>query len=101
MSDSAAPASAGRAWREDEKAVLLAVTGIARRHLGWEGELSRDQSLADSLGLDSVRFLTLVVELEDHFRICFGEDDEAGVATVGDLVDLVRRKCAESGADAR
>jgi acyl carrier protein len=65
---------------------------IARRHLQWEGNLTRDRPLIETLALDSLRLLTLVVAVEDRFRICLDEEDEANITTVGDLVDLIRRK---------
>jgi len=39
--------------------------------------------------------LTLATEVEDHFRICLDEDDEAAIVIVEDLVDVVERKLAE------
>jgi acyl carrier protein len=44
--------------------------------------------------LDSVRLLTLVAELENHFEVILEEGDEEGIATVGDLVAVLRRRIA-------
>jgi acyl carrier protein len=58
-------------------------------------------SLVEALDLDSLRLLTLVVEVEDRFRICLDEEDEAQIQTVGDLLDAIRRKRAGKAANAR
>ena len=85
--------------RDEE--LLDAISVIARRHLDWSGQLARGTRLVETLGLDSVRRLTLLIELEDYFRVCFDEHDEARLETTGDLVDLIRRKQRESTRDAR
>jgi hypothetical protein len=41
------------------------------------------------LQLDSIQQLTLVVELENHFEVCFDPGDESGIETVHDVMDLV------------
>ena len=42
--------------------------------------------------LDSLRLLTLVLEVENRFRICLDDGDELAVETAGDLVALIRRR---------
>jgi len=77
-----------------EADVLAGVEEVARRHLDWPGPLTRDMPLVETLGLDSVRQLTLVIEIEDRFRIRLDDQDEASLATVGDLLDVIGRKVA-------
>jgi len=48
------------------------------------------------LQLDSLKQLTLVVELENHFRVRFDSGDEEGLETVGDIVRLIGRRLSES-----
>jgi acyl carrier protein len=55
-------------------------------------DVDESTHLFRDLNLDSIQQLTFVVELEDRFRICFDEDDEVGVETVGDIVSLIVRK---------
>ena len=62
---------------------------VAIRELKLEGELSSGE-LADQL--DSMQRLTLVVAIEDHFKICFDPDDEEQIRDVSDLVGLIHRK---------
>jgi len=75
--------------------VLRALAAIARDKLDYKGELTPALRLVEDLELDSLRLLTLATEVEDHFRICPDEDDEAAIVIVEDLVDVVERKLAE------
>lgn len=77
-----------------EREILATVTGIARRELDRDGPVEPGMRLVEDLGLDSLALLTLAVAVEDRFEICLDEDEEAEIATVGDLVALVRRKLA-------
>ena len=72
--------------------ILSRLAEIARQKLDYDGELTVESRLVEDLELDSIRMLTLAMEVEDHFRICLDEDDEAGIVTVADLVAVVRRK---------
>jgi acyl carrier protein len=75
-----------------EAAILAGIGEVARRHLGWEGEVTSEMRLVEDLRLDSIRLLTLAAEVENRFRVMLDEADEAGIQTVGDLVTAVRRK---------
>jgi len=75
--------------------VLARLREIAAEKLGYEGPLRPEMHLVEDLELDSIRLLTLSIEVEDSFRICLDEDDEAGIATAGDLVAVIREKLAE------
>jgi acyl carrier protein len=74
--------------------VLDGIQQVASSHLEWTGELKEDQILVEVLSLDSIRLLTLVVEVENHFSICIEDGDEAGLEKVGDLVDLLLERGA-------
>ena len=77
---------------EDE--ILHRLGGVVREKLDLVGEVRRDMRLVEDLQLDSIRLLTLAMEVEDHFRICLDEEDEEAIVTVADLVDVVGRKLA-------
>ena len=80
--------------------ILKQVAEIAADKLDWSGPLESQMRLVEDLRLDSIRLLTLAMEVEDHFRICLDESDEAGIATVGDLVALIQAKLTkEAGVD--
>ncbi len=76
----------------NDAAVLAGIAEVARRHLGWEESLTPDMRLVEDLRLDSVRLLTLAMEVENRFRVRLDELDEGAIETVGDLVATVRRK---------
>jgi len=78
-----------------DEEILARLAEIAAAKLDYPGELRPDMHLVEDLELDSIRLLTLSIEVEDSFRICLDEDDEAGIATAGDLVAVVREKLAE------
>jgi acyl carrier protein len=66
------------------------IAEVARAHLDWNGELSPDMRLVEDLELDSLKSLTLALEVENHFQVCL--DEEAGIVTVGDLVKIIRER---------
>ncbi|HEV8582310.1 MAG TPA: acyl carrier protein [Thermoanaerobaculia bacterium] len=72
--------------------ILAGIQEVARIHLGWEGALRPELRLIEDLRLDSIRLLTLAVEVENRFRVLLDELDEGAIATVGDLVSVIRRK---------
>ncbi len=78
-----------------DKKILAAVAELARDKLGYEGQLEPGMRLVEDLELDSIRLMTLAMEVEDHFRVCLDEDDEAAIVTLADLVSVVERKLEE------
>jgi acyl carrier protein len=71
--------------------ILAAIESVAREHLGYEGRLRPEQRLFEDLELDSIKALTLVVEVENHFQIALEPEVETEIVTVADLVRVVRR----------
>jgi acyl carrier protein len=69
--------------------VIAVIARVLRDELGLAREVRPEDDLLADLQLDSVGVLTLVVGLEDHFRIALAEQDAAEVRTVGDLAALV------------
>jgi acyl carrier protein len=74
--------------------ILAEIRAVARRHLDYAGPLEPEMHLVEDLELDSLRRLTLAVEVENHFRVCLDEEDDLSVETVGDLVRVVAAKLA-------
>lgn len=72
--------------------ILAGIQEVARVHLEWDGTLTPELRLIEDLRLDSIRLLTLAVEVENRFRVLLDELDEGAIATVGDLVSVIRRK---------
>ena len=71
-----------------EAQIIDGIAEVARQHLGWSGELRPEMRLVEDLELDSLKSLTLALEVENHFRVCL--DEEAAILTVGDLVTIIR-----------
>ena len=77
--------------RSDEE-LLAVIQQVAEQNLGHTGVLTPDTRMIEVLALDSVRLLTLVVELENRLELCLDEGDEQGVETVAELMALLRRR---------
>ena len=76
----------------NDAGVLAGIAEVARQHLGWQEPLTPEMRLIEDLRLDSVRLLTLAMEVENHFQVRLDELDEGAIETVGDLVATVRKK---------
>ena len=74
--------------------VLDGVRHVIRQHLNIAGPIDPETDMLREWQLDSIKQLTLVVELENHFRICFEAGDEQDLVTVGQIVDLVSSRLA-------
>ncbi len=74
--------------------IVEEIARILREELGHARAVRLEDELARDLQLDSVGVLTLVVGLENKFRMALDEQDAVGVRTVADLVALVQRRRA-------
>ncbi len=79
----------------DRSAILEGVREVFAQQLRIH-DLTEDTHLLRDLKLDSIQQLTLVVELENRFRIAFGDGDETGIEKVADVVDLLERRLSDS-----
>lgn len=75
-----------------ESQILEGIRMVLREHLRIALPVNPETDLFRDLELDSLKQLTLVVELENKFRICFDEDDEEGLRTIGDVMGLISRR---------
>jgi acyl carrier protein len=55
-----------------------------------------DQDLRETLGLDSVDLVGLVMRIEREFRVRLSPEELGQVKLVGDLLDLMEAKLAEA-----
>ena len=69
---------------------MTGIAEVARTHLQWQGELRPDMKLVEDLELDSLKALTLALEVENRFRVYL--DQEGDLVTVGDLVAAIKRQ---------
>jgi acyl carrier protein len=58
-------------------------------------DLEDGANLRDGLGLDSVDVVSIVSQIERHFRIRLSQQDLEKLVTVGDVLDLLQAKLAE------
>ncbi len=79
--------------------VLTEVRRIFAAEIGSRREIGPNDDLTRDLSLDSLSLLTLVVGLENRFRIVLREEDAPAVRTVADLVALVVRRVHDSAAE--
>ena len=77
-----------------EREILAGLEAIARECLEVDRALTPESRLVEELRLDSLRLLTLAVEVENRFRVRLDPEDEGSIETVGDLMRVVERKLA-------
>ncbi len=80
-----------------EGAVAREIRRLARDDLGLAWEAPDDAPLAGDL--DSLALLSLVVAVEDRFRVRIAEEDTAGARSLEDLARIVGAKLAAAGAE--
>jgi acyl carrier protein len=79
-----------------EEAVAAEILRIAREQLALEGDPAPDAPLAAAL--DSLALLSLVVAVEDRFRVVLTDDDAATTRTLADLARLVASRAPPEAA---
>ncbi len=72
------------------------IQAVVREHLRLDVPITRHTDIQGDLRLDSIQRLTLVVELENRFLVCFDAEDELGLETFADVVRLIQRRRAEA-----
>jgi acyl carrier protein len=78
--------------REKLRSTLLS---LLEEEMGQSYELPRDdQDLRETMGLDSVDLVGLVMRIEREFRVRLSAEELATVRRVGDLLDLMEAKLA-------
>ena len=66
---------------------------VAEQFAMEPAEVSMETSFEEDLGADSVDLVELVMAMEDEFKIGeVGEDELAGLSTVGDCVKFLAKK---------
>ena len=72
----------------NHESILEGIAEVAQKHLEWSGSLRPEMRLVEDLELDSLKALTLALEVETHFRVCL--DPDAAIETVADLVAAIQ-----------
>jgi len=83
-----------------EHQILEGVREVIRQELRVDAPVTPDTNLVRDLELDSLKQLTLVVELENRFRVRLEPGDEEGLETLQDVVRLIHRRLSENLEDA-
>jgi acyl carrier protein len=60
--------------------------------------LDDGMKLREELGLDSVDVVSIVMQIERHFRIRLAHQELEGLVTVGELINLIQAKLVAGGA---
>ena len=68
---------------------LAELTDLAAKQFGREPEAIDADAPVSQLGIDSLGFLELMFELEDHFGVSIPQDDAAAVKTLRELAALI------------
>jgi acyl carrier protein len=79
-----------------EAQILDGVREVIRDELRWEVPVAPSTNLVRDLQLDSLRQLTLVVELENRFQVRLDAGDEEELETLADVVRLIHRRLSEN-----
>ena len=75
--------------------MLEKVKEIIAEHLNIEGvEVSLSTNFKEDLGADSLDLFELVMAFEEEYGVEIPPEDLEGVATVGDVLQLMKRKLA-------
>ena len=61
-------------------------------------DIDDGKNLRTELGLDSVDVVSIVSQVERHFRIRMSQQELEKLVTFGDVLDLLQKKLEESGA---
>jgi acyl carrier protein len=77
-----------------EAAIAAEIRRLARDELQLEAQVEDGEELASRL--DSLALLSLVVAVEDRFRVILDDADAAGTRSLADLARLVARKVDET-----
>ncbi|HEX3999664.1 MAG TPA: acyl carrier protein [Pirellulales bacterium] len=63
--------------------------------------LPDDTRIVEELGLDSVDIVSLIMRVEQQFRVRISHGELADMTTFGSLLDLVQAKLSNPGQDGR
>jgi acyl carrier protein len=79
----------------DRETLRQTLVNLLEEEMGEKYPLPQDdQDLRESLGLDSVDVVGLVMRIEREYRVRLAPEELATVRVVGDLLDLMEAKLA-------
>ncbi|RTY93916.1 acyl carrier protein [Flavobacterium sp. GT3R68] len=78
--------------------IIETINGFLVEEFEVDGDtIAPDANLKDTLGLDSLDYVDLVVTVEMNFKVKLGEADFVGIATFQDFYDLIENKIIAKG----
>jgi acyl carrier protein len=81
----------------DRTALLQSLKEILEEDRGETFDsLTEDVSLREGLGLDSVDLVTLVMQIQDRYRVILESSELEKIKTVKDLADVLQSRLAAS-----
>ena len=76
--------------------IIDIVNGFLVEEFEVDGDtITPEANLKDTLGLDSLDYVDLVVTIESNFGVKLGEADFVGIETFNNFYDLIENKIAE------
>lgn len=60
-------------------------------------EIEEENSLMDDLDISSLEIMTMIADLEGHFKITIPEKDMRELVTVGDIIDYIYKVKEQDG----
>lgn len=77
----------------DKEDIIETINGFLVEEFEVDGDtISPEANLKDTLGLDSLDYVDLVVTIESNFGVKLGEADFVGIATFQNFYDLIENK---------
>jgi len=77
----------------DRVTILNTLREILENERGEKYEsMDETVTLREGLGLDSVDLITMVMQIQDRFRVVLSNEELEKITTVGQLLDLIQSK---------
>lgn len=78
--------------------MIETINGFLVEEFEVDGDtIAPEANLKDTLGLDSLDYVDLVVTVEMNFKVKLGEADFVGIASFQDFYDLIENKIKAKG----
>ncbi|MET0760335.1 MAG: phosphopantetheine-binding protein [Flavobacterium sp.] len=78
--------------------MIETINGFLIEEFEVDGDtIAPEANLKDTLGLDSLDYVDLVVTVEMNFKVKLGEADFVGIASFQDFYDLIENKIKAKG----
>ena len=71
---------------------LQTILGFLKNYAKFDDTASADSQLIADLGFNSLMLLDMINDAEDEFGISISDDELTGIVTVGDVVELLKKK---------